>query len=73
MRFAKILLKKGLKFVLYKKTNSVLLNLNLILLLVEIDLITEKQSYKKDIFIAYSNGYVKMIFILLTKVIRLYL
>lgn len=72
-RFAKILLKKGLKFVLYKESNVVLFNLNLILLLVKVDLITKKQSYKEDIFIVYGNGYVKMILTLLIKVLRLYM
>lgn len=64
--------KKGLKFVLYEESNSVLLNPSLMLLVAKIDLILKKQSRKKDMLIAHDTGYIKMIFALLIKIITLY-
>lgn len=41
-RFFKTLLKKGFKFVLYKKSNFVLLNSSFVSLLIEVDFILKK-------------------------------
>lgn len=43
------------------------------LLLVEVNLILEKQGCKKDTFIAYATGCVKRILALLIKIIALYM
>lgn len=72
-KFLKTLSKKGFEFFLYNKNNLILLYLSFILLLIEINSITKKQYYKKDIFIASCNDCIKIIFILLTKIIILYI
>lgn len=72
-RFSKTLPKKSFKFVLIKKNDIFAFNLSFILLLVEINLISKKQSYKNDMFIAYNIGYIKIIFILLTKIVAFYI
>lgn len=46
--------EKDLKLVLYEGSDHVTCNISLMLLPVELDLITEKQKYKKDAFIALS-------------------
>lgn len=72
-RFSKTLSKKGLEFILYRKNTTVVLNLSLMLLLVEIDFILKKQGCKRDALLAYSTGYVKIVLILLTKVVTFYM
>lgn len=71
--FFKTLLKKDLKFVLYKRDSIVIFNLDLMLLLVKINLITEKQGCKKIVLGIYGIGCVKIVLTLLTKVIILYI
>lgn len=56
--------KKWLKFVLYSKNNTIVLNLNLILLLIEVDLILEEWSYKKEALMDCDISRVKIIVIL---------
>ena len=71
--FSEILLKDDFEFVTSRKNNIVTFNLSFILLLVEADLISEKQSCEKDAFVVPSSGHIEIIFILLTEVIALYM
>lgn len=43
------------------------------LLVVKIDFILKKQSYKKYLFIIFSNNYFKIIFILLIEIVMFYI
>lgn len=70
-RLSKVLLEKSLKFVLSKKDGIVIFNLGLILLLVKVDSILEKQGCKKNALRAHVIGYVKIVLALLTKVVVL--
>lgn len=72
-RFFQTLLKKNLEFVSNRKNSTITLNLDHILLSIEVDLIIEKQNYKKDALVTYNIACIKMIFILLTKVVTLYM
>lgn len=72
-RFSKTLLEKSLIFVTNKKNNIIVFNLSLMLLLAKIDLIPEKQSYKKDVFMICGTGYNKIVFALLKKKSTLYI
>lgn len=65
--------KKDIKFVLYKRNNTIIFNLSFVLLQAEIILIAEKQSYKKDAFRPYSMGCVEIILTLLAKIVSLYI
>lgn len=67
------MLKKSLEFVLSRRDSIFAFNLSLILLPAKIDLISEKQSYKKDMLITHGISRVKIILALLTKVIALYM
>lgn len=71
--FFKILLKKSLKLVLSKENNIIAFYSSISLLLIEVNFIAEEQNYKKDAFIAYSNGNIEIIFILSTKVVVFYI
>lgn len=70
-RFSKILLKKGLEFVLSKKDNTIAFNLGLVLLLIEVNLILEEQSHKKNTLGACSTDCVEIVLTLWKKVIIL--
>lgn len=72
-RFFKILLKKNFEFVLYKKNNLVLLNLSLMLLLTEVDPISENPGHEKNAFIICGTNCVEIILILLTKIVIFYM
>lgn len=72
-RFFNTLLDKSFKFVSNREKNILVFYLTLILLLVEIDPILEKQSFKKDVFITCGNSYIKIIFALLVKFIAFYM
>lgn len=50
-----------------------MLYLSFVLLLVEVDPISEKQSHKSDALIACGTGYVKKVFVLLRKVRAIYI
>lgn len=71
-RFSRTLLENGLKFVPSKGNDTVMFNLSLVLLPAKVDPILEKQNHKKDALIAYGTGHIKIICILSTKVITLY-
>lgn len=66
------MLKKGFKFVLYKKNSIILFNLYFIMLLAKIDLVSEKRGYKRDTFVARDSSCIKIVLILLIEVIVLY-
>lgn len=67
------MLKKVFKFVLSKKSSIIILNLGFLLLLAEVNPILEKGGCKKDVFVVCNPDFVKIIFVLLTKVITLYM
>lgn len=71
--FSEILSKRGLKFVLSKKNNTVAFNLGQILLLAKVDIILEKWGRKRDALVTYDTGYVKIVFALSTEIIALYI
>lgn len=66
-------MEKSLEFVLNKGGNIIVFNLGFMLLLVDVNPITKKQGYKKDILIAYSIGSVKIVLTLITKVVALHI
>lgn len=72
-KFSILLLKKDFEFVLTKKDGTIVFSLSLMLLLVKIDFISEKQDCKRDVLKIYSIGYIEIVFALLTKVIALYI
>lgn len=72
-KFFETLLEKGLKFVLSKRDDILTFNLGLMLLPSEIDPIVEKQGRKKDAWVACGTGDIKMVFVLLIKIIALYI
>lgn len=72
-RFCKILLEKGFKLVPSRESNTVAFDLGLILLLVEIDLISEEQIHRKHVLKACGISHVKIIFALSTKVVIFYM
>lgn len=43
------------------------------LLSTKVDPVLKKQSYKKDVFIAYDTGYIKIVLTLMTKIVVLYM
>lgn len=61
-RFSQTLLEKDFKFFSNREDSTVAFYLSLVLLLAEVDLIAEKQGCKKNVFRAYSIGYIKIIF-----------
>lgn len=67
------MLKKILKFVLSNKDGIIIFNLSFILLLVEVDLILEKQSYQRNAFVICGIDYIKIVLILSTKLIIFYI
>lgn len=64
--------KKSFKLNLSKK-DDVVFDLSLMLLPAKIDYVTKKQNCKKNVFKAYNIANIKIIFILLTKIIILYI
>lgn len=73
VRFFEILVKKGFEFVSSKKSNTIIFNLDFILLPAETNLILEKQSCKKDELETCGIYHVKIVLALLTKVVALYI
>lgn len=71
--FFEFLLEKDLEFVLNKRNNIIVFNLDLILLPTKSHPILEKRVCKKKILGACDIGYVEMIFVLLTKVVILHM
>lgn len=72
-KFSETLLEKGIQFVPSKGSGIIALNLGFILLLAEVDPILKKQGYKKDVLVACSTSRIKIVLVLLTKVVALYL
>lgn len=71
-RLLKVLLKKGLKFVLDKRGGIVAFNLSLMLLSAEVDLISKNQIRESIALGVYYIDYIQKVFVRLTKVITFY-
>lgn len=63
-KFFKTLLEKRFKFVSSNRSSTIVLNLDFLLRLVEIDLLPEKQGYKRDVLKTSDIGYIKIVFAL---------
>lgn len=72
-KFSKILQKKSLKFISKNSNGTILFNLSLVLFLVEVNFISKKQSFKKNVLVVNDTSYIKKIFALLTKIIAFYI
>ena len=72
-RFFKTLPKKSLEFALNKKDDTIIFNLNFVLLLVKVNPVLKKQNCKKDVLIACNSSYIQIVFILLIKVVAFYI
>ena len=68
-----ILLKKNFEFISNRKNSTIAFNLGFMLLLEKTDSILKKQSCKKDMLLACSSYYIKIILILLIKVLAVYI
>lgn len=62
-----IFLQKSFKFVLNRRSNIIVFNLNFILLLAKVDLIVKELGHKKDAFITHNSNFINIVFILLEK------
>lgn len=72
-RFLKILLEKNFKFVLNRKNTTIPFYLNLALLFIEVNLVSKKLSYKKDVFMGHNISHIERVFVLSTKIIAFYI
>lgn len=72
-KFSQIFPEKGLKFILWKKSGFVLVGIGFMLLLIEVNLIPEKQNCKKNAFVAFGSSDFKIVFTLSTKIILFYI
>lgn len=72
-RFSQTSLKENFKLFLTWGYNSIIFDPIFMLLPVKKDSIFEKKSYKKYVHIIFYSNYFEMVFILLTKVIILYI
>lgn len=72
-RFSETLLEKDFKLIVNKKNNTIIFNSSFILLLIEVDFVLEKQSYKKDTFMITSIRHVKIVLILVIKIIAFHI
>lgn len=72
-RLFKILLEKSFKFILNSENSIITFNLTLVLFLIEVDFILKKRCCKKNALVVYGFALVKIIFILLIKVVILYM
>lgn len=72
-RFFNILFKKNFDFIASKKDNIITFYLNFILLPAKINFIPEKRNHKKDAIMLYGSSRVKIILILSTKIVSLYI
>lgn len=59
----KVLLEKNFEFILSRKNAIIVLNLSLLLLLIEIDYISEKLGHEKDVLEVCNTNRVKIILI----------
>lgn len=71
--FSKTLSEKSLEFILSKKSNPVLLNLSLILLIAEVNPMSKKQGCERDALVARGISHIKIIFTFPTKIVTLYM
>lgn len=71
--FSKALFKNGFELISSRRDGTVIFNLGLVLLPIEINPILKKQHCTKDALGARGNGFVKMVHALLTKIITLYM
>lgn len=71
-RFSEILPEKSFKSVASRRDGTLIFNLVLKLLLMEVDLILEEQNYKKDALGAHSISRIKIILTLSTKIVALH-
>lgn len=71
-RFFEILLEKDFEFVLRRGDGIVVSYLSFVLLLAKINLFSEEQGHKKDVFRACGTGHIKIVFALLAKIVVLY-
>ena len=71
--FSKTLPKEAFEFDSNRRNGIVAFNLRFVLLLAEVNPISEKQGCKKDTFIVCGSGYVKIILTLLTEIIALHM
>lgn len=72
-RFFNTLWKEDFEFIPSREDGIIVFELGLMLLLVEIDFVVEKQSRKMNKFKACSTGRIKMIFALPTEVVALHI
>lgn len=72
VRVFKTLVKKSFIFVLKGWGGNIIFNLSFVLLLIEIDLIIEKQGYKRDTLVAYDSSCIEIVFVLVVEKIALY-
>lgn len=72
-KFSNTLPKKVLKFVLNKRNGTVAFKLRLVLLLIQVHLIPEEWNYDEDMLVTRNTNYVKIVFVLLIKVVILYI
>lgn len=72
-KFSKSLLEKNLKFIPIGRKSTIIFNLGLVFLPVEIDFISKKQGCKRKVLEAHNTSYVKRVFASLTVVIVLYM
>lgn len=72
-KLSETFLENDFKFALSKRDSTIIFNLGLVLLPVKVDLISEKQDQKRDLFRAHSISRIKMVLTLLTEVVTLYI
>lgn len=72
-RFSKVFLKKSFEIILYKRNNLVKFKSSIILLLIEANFILEKQSFKKEAYVASGLIRFKIVFALSIEIESLYI
>lgn len=72
-RFSEILLEKNYKFVTSRRDGTIIFYLGPVLLLAEVNPISEKLGHKKYILGACNIGRVKIVLLLLIKIVVLYI
>lgn len=72
-RFSKTLPEKSLEFVLIRGDDTIIFNLDLVLLAVKVASILEEQNYKRNMLKTRNIGRVKMVLALSTKIVVLHI
>ena len=72
-RFSKTLPEKGLEFVPSRGDGIVTFNLSFVLLLAEVNPVSEERICKKDAFVAHGSSRIKIILTVITKIIALHI